>query len=142
MLTSAASGPRGRSAAGSPARRAPSATREQNGTAPGSRPWHSLWANNQESQGWWSCSELEGREDSTAPPAILEAQQILSLPHAELYQDQEDGKAPGDILRACRTWKSLRHDHSRCLSLRGHRKELPDLRPFETKTGNTSGGGL
>jgi hypothetical protein len=42
VLTFAASGPQGRSAAGSPAHRAPSATRVQIGTAPRSHPWRFL----------------------------------------------------------------------------------------------------
>lgn len=61
-LTCAASGPRGRSAAGSPARRAPSATRGRTGTAPRSHPWHSLWGKQPGEPRSRSCSELEGTE--------------------------------------------------------------------------------
>lgn len=87
-LTFAASGPRGRSAAGSPARTAPSATRGQTGTAPRSRPWRSLWDKQT------GKSEEESEPESRGRTALVfcSCHQVLDLPRSELYVDPKELK--------------------------------------------------
>lgn len=90
-LTFAASGPRGRSAAGSPARRAPSATRGQTGTTPRSHPWHSLWG-----EQWgepWSGShsglERVGGQPCLLPSSFSPSEDFTSL-RPNVTRNQED----------------------------------------------------
>lgn len=80
-LTFAASGPRGRSAAGSPAHTAPSATHGRTGTAPRSRPWHSLWGKQTRSHLHRSDEDWRKQGGQPLPPPVIiqSHQDFLSL---------------------------------------------------------------